>query len=113
MQIWKLMIVAKEKCIKFAVCGSRKAKQLLKLPAAYTHPDGAHVLLFGRPGLAAYPVMDPPDQIPHALGRGDDVERRRHGASLLEVADPQFAPCVLPLGVRPFLHRINNIRKSA
>jgi len=87
----------------------KKIKKVYKPP--HTHPDGAHVLFLCRPGLAAQPVVDPLDQVPNALGRGNDVEGRRHRASLLEVADPQFAPRVLPLRVRPFLHRTQNIRE--
>ena len=44
-------------------------------------------------------LKDPLEQIIGAFGRGNDVERGRDGAALLEVRDPQFGPRELPLDV--------------
>ena len=58
-------------------------------------------------GLSAAPGVHPPADVVQGLGRGDDVEGRRHRPSLLEVGDPQFRPRELPLGVSLFLERGN------
>ncbi len=58
-----------------------------------------HHLLLGPGGPAAHLVDDPLEEVVDALGRGDDVERRRHGPSLLEVGYPQLGAGELPLDV--------------
>lgn len=71
------------------------------------YPDGAHVfLLSGSAVPAELPVQPLPD-VPDALRRRYDVERRRRGPALLEITDPKFAPRELPLDVGAFL-RIGN-----
>ena len=44
-----------------------------------------------------------PADVVEGLWRGYDVERRRDGAALLEVGDPQLGARELPLGVRLLL----------
>ena len=51
---------------------------------------------------AAFP-HDPAEHVVDRLWRDDDVEGRRHRATLLEVAHPELAPRELPLGVGTLL----------
>lgn len=53
--------------------------------------------------------VDPLDDVPDALRRGYNVEGRWHGAALLEVAYPEFAPGELPLDVGTFLRKISSV----
>ena len=45
----------------------------------------------------------PPEHVVDRLGRDDDVERRRHRATLLEVAHPELTPSELPLSIGTLL----------
>lgn len=61
------------------------------------------MLLLRRLRLAAELLVEPMEEIVDALRCRDDVEGGRARSSLLEEADPEFAPRELPLHVRPFL----------
>ena len=50
-------------------------------------------------GASTQLVLEPAQDLPHRLGGGDDVERGRHRASLLEVRHPQLGASVLPLQI--------------
>lgn len=56
-------------------------------------------VLPGRRASPAQPAVDPHEQVPDGLGAGDDVERRRQRAALVEVAHPQLGAGELPLDV--------------
>ena len=71
----------------------------------HAHPHRLEVLLLHLHGLAAELEVDPAADVVHALGGGDDVEGRGHGAPLLKVGDPQLAAGKFPLGIRLFLQR--------
>lgn len=64
------------------------------------------MLLLGGPRVSAELPAHPLDDVPQTFGRRDDVEGGRHGAPLLEVADPQLATGELPLRVSPLLKRL-------
>lgn len=61
------------------------------------------MLLLHGPRMAAELALQPLECINEGLGRWDDVERRRTGAALLEITDPQTATCKLPLHIGTFL----------
>ena len=53
--------------------------------------------------VAAEAALQPAPRVQRGLGRRHHVEGRRRSPALLEVADPQFATCKLPLNVGAFL----------
>lgn len=70
----------------------------------FAHRELSEVFTFVRvlPGRLASPaqfVVEPHEQVPDGLGAGDDVERRRQRAALVEVAHPQLGAGELPLDV--------------
>lgn len=82
-------------------CSERDRERALEGRDNYPHCP--HVLLLHGPRVAAELPFQPLECIDEGLGRRDDVKRRRTGAALLEVADPQPATGELPLHVRTFL----------
>lgn len=92
-----------------------KTKQL-EDPALCTHGELAQVFTFvrvlpGRLSSAAQLVVEPHQQVPHRLGAGDDVERRRQRAALVKVAHPQLGARELPLDVGVILQDENGGEK--
>lgn len=69
-----------------------------------SHRELSKVFTFARvlPRRLASPaqlIVEPHEQVPDGLGAGDDVERRRQCASLVEVTHPQLGAGELPLNV--------------
>lgn len=56
-------------------------------------------VLPGRLASPAQLVVEPHEQVQDGLGAGNDVERRRQRAALVEVAHPQLGAGELPLDV--------------
>ena len=69
----------------------------------YTYADVEPFVLLDGGSAVAHSVDEPAEQTPEELGRRDDVERRRNGAAVAEVAQPQFGTRKLPLRVRVVL----------
>lgn len=67
------------------------------------YPNRAHVFLLGRPAVSTKLPIYPLRDVPGALRGRYDVKRRRDGSTLLEIADPEFAPRKFPLDVGAFL----------
>lgn len=65
-----------------------KTKTRMEPDRGTTYPYSSHVLLLGCLGLAAELFVEPVEEVVHTLRRGNNVEGRRAGPSLLEEADP-------------------------
>lgn len=67
------------------------------------YPNRAHVFLLGRPAMSAALPIYPLHDVPGALRGRYNVKWRRDGSTLLEIADPEFAPREFPLDIGAFL----------
>jgi len=54
---------------------------------------------------ADYEALDGAQEVEDGLGTDDEVERRRKGRTVVEVAHPQLGPSELPLAIGVVLHR--------
>lgn len=61
------------------------------------------MLLLGSSAMATQLAIQPLAHIPNALRSRDDVKRWWSRATLLEIADPEFAPGELPFDIGTFL----------
>lgn len=93
------IFVTKKESTKRHYCCSSYSKTL----QTTLYPNRAHVFLLGRPAVSTALPIYPLHDVPGALRGRYDVERRRDGSTLFEIADPEFAPREFPLDVGAFL----------